>query len=180
MPQEMPRQTSTPHPIQYNKENINEPFSFESLDSKSKMLLINLPLGKIDNEPGEKVLTFSSARLSKKSLDFSDKEPHQAKLDELPRTALLCNEPGEKVKTFSSARLSEKPLDFSDKEPHQAKLDELLNNFPSGKIVNEPGEKVKTFSSAMMINKRTKPYIITKKIVYESCAIGCKWNMIYK
>jgi len=93
MPQEIPRQTSTPHPIQYNKENINEPSSFESSDSKSRMLLIN---------------------------------------------------------------------------------------FPSGKIVNEPGEKVKTFSSAMMINKRTKPYIITKKIVYESCAIGCKWNMIYK
>jgi hypothetical protein len=28
----------------------NEPSSFESLDSKSRMLLINLPLGKIDNE----------------------------------------------------------------------------------------------------------------------------------
>jgi len=53
------------------------------------------------------------------------------------------NEPGEKVKTFSSARLSEKSKDFSD-------------------------------------NKRRKPYIITKKIVYESCAIGCKWYMIYK
>ena len=32
---------------------INEPSSFESLDSKSRMLLINLPLGKIDNEPEE-------------------------------------------------------------------------------------------------------------------------------
>jgi len=48
---------------------------------------------KLDNEPGEKVLTFSSARLSEKSKDFSDNEPHQAKLDELPCTALLCNEP---------------------------------------------------------------------------------------
>jgi hypothetical protein len=44
-------------------------------------------------EPGEKVLTFSSARLSEKSKDFLDNEPPQAKLEELPCTALLCNEP---------------------------------------------------------------------------------------
>jgi hypothetical protein len=122
-----------------------------------------------DNEPGEKVKTFSSARLSEKSKDFLDNEPssfesedsksrmllnnlpkgkivnepYQATLDKLPCTAKQCNEPGEIVKTFSSARLSEKSKDFSD-------------------------------------NKRRKPYIITKKIVYESCAIGCKWYMIYK
>jgi hypothetical protein len=39
---------------------INEPSSFESLDSKSRMLLINLPLGKIDNEPGGQVKIVSS------------------------------------------------------------------------------------------------------------------------
>ncbi len=80
------------------------------------------------NEPGEKVLTFSPARLSEKSKDFLDNEPssfesedsksrmllnnfpsgkivnepYQAKLDKLPCTALLCNEPKEKVLTFSS------------------------------------------------------------------------------
>ena len=97
----------------------NEPSSFESSDSKSRMLLNNFPSGKIVNEP------------------------YQALLDKLPCTAKLCNEPGEKVKTFSSARLSEKSKNFLD-------------------------------------NKRRKPYIITKKIVYESCAIGCKWYMIYK
>jgi hypothetical protein len=86
----MPLQMSTSNPIQYNKENINE--------------------------------------------------PHQAKLDELPRTGLMCDEPEEKVKTFSSARLSKKSLDFSDKEPSSfessdSKSRMLLNNFPSGKIV---------------------------------------------
>jgi hypothetical protein len=44
-------------------------------------------------EPGEKVKTFSSAKLSEKSKDFLDNEPPQAKLEELPCTALLCNEP---------------------------------------------------------------------------------------
>ena len=39
------------------------------------------------NEPGEKVKTFSSARLSEKSLDFLDNEPYQATLDKLP-----CND----------------------------------------------------------------------------------------
>ena len=115
----IPQQMSTSNPIQYNKKNINEPSSFESSDSKSRMLLNNFPSGKIVNEP------------------------YQALLDKLPCTAKLCNEPGEKVKTFSSARLSEKSKNFLD-------------------------------------NKRRKPYIITKKIVYESCAIGCKWYMIYK
>jgi hypothetical protein len=61
----------------------------------------------ITDEPGEKVLTFSSARLSEKSKDFLDNEPYQATLDKLPCTAMQCNEPGEKVKTFSSARLEE-------------------------------------------------------------------------
>jgi hypothetical protein len=28
-------------------------------------------------------------------------------------------------------------------------------------------------------NINEKENIITPKIVYESCAIGCKWNMIY-
>jgi hypothetical protein len=157
----MPQQKSTSQPIQYNKENINEPSSFESSDSKSRMLLNNFPSGKIVNEP------------------------YQALLDKLPCTAKLCNEPGEKVKTFSSARLSEKSKDFLDNEPHQATLDELPR---TAKLYDEPGEKVKTFSSARLSeksknfldNKRRKPYIITKKIVYESCAIGCKWYMIYK
>ena len=48
---------------------IYEPSSFESSDSKSRMLLNNLPKGKIVNEP------------------------YQATLDKLPCTALLCNEP---------------------------------------------------------------------------------------
>ena len=113
-----------------------------------------------DNEPGEKVKTFSSARLSEKSKDFLDNEPSSFEsedsksrmlLNNLPKSKIV-NEPGEKVKTFSSARLSEKSKDFLDNEPYQATLD----------------------------NKRRKPYIITKKIVYESCAIGCKWYMIYK
>jgi hypothetical protein len=119
MPQKIPQQTSTSHPIQYNKENINEPL--------------------------------------------------QALLVELPCTAKLCNEPSSFESEDSKSRM-------------------LLNNFPSGKIVNEPEEKVKTFSIARLSekskdfsdNKRTKPYIITRKIVYESCAIGCKWYMIYK
>jgi hypothetical protein len=42
----------------------NEPASFESLDSKSSMLLNKFGFAKFVNEPGEKVLTFSSARLS--------------------------------------------------------------------------------------------------------------------
>jgi len=46
----------------------------------------------IFTEPGEKVKTFSSARLSEKSKDFLDNEPPQAKLVELPCTDLLCNE----------------------------------------------------------------------------------------
>ena len=53
---------------------MNEPSSFESSDSKSRMLLNNLPKGKIVNEPGEKVKTFSSAGLSEKSKDFLDNE----------------------------------------------------------------------------------------------------------
>jgi hypothetical protein len=77
----------------------------------------------LDIEPGEKVLTFSSARLSEKSKDFLDNEPPQAKLEELPCTALLCNEPGEKVLTFSSARLSEKSKDFLDNEPNVIETD---------------------------------------------------------
>jgi hypothetical protein len=89
--------------------NINEPSSFESLDSKSRMLLNNLPKGKIVNEPGEKVLTFSSARLGDSqrvypnepyqakpdkldSLSMIKNEPYQAKPDDLPYTALLCND----------------------------------------------------------------------------------------
>jgi len=40
----------------------NEPASFESKDSKTSMLLHNFGFTKIVNEPGEKVLTFSSAR----------------------------------------------------------------------------------------------------------------------
>jgi len=56
---------------------INEPASFESLDSKSSMLLNNLSKTQIVNEPREKVLTFSSARLPEKSKDFSVNEPIQ-------------------------------------------------------------------------------------------------------
>jgi hypothetical protein len=103
----------------------NEPASFESLDSKSSMLLNNLSETQIINEPGEKVKTFSSARLSEKSKDFLDNEPYQAKLDKLNSSSTMMNEPGEKVKTFSSARLSEKSKDFLDNEPYQAKLDKL-------------------------------------------------------
>jgi hypothetical protein len=54
-------------------------------------------------------------------------------------------------------------------EPHQAKLDELPQTARLSK-------KSKDFSD----NKQTKSYIITKKIVYASCAIGCTWHMIYK
>ena len=38
-------------PLRLTDIERDEPSSFESLDSKSRMLLINLPLGKIDNEP---------------------------------------------------------------------------------------------------------------------------------
>ena len=72
----------------------NEPSSFESEDSKSRMLLNNLPSGKIVNEPGEKVLTFSPAGLSKKSKDFLDNEPYPAKLDKLNSSSMMMNEPG--------------------------------------------------------------------------------------
>jgi len=61
----------------------NEPSSFESSDSKSRMLLNNFPSGKIVNEP------------------------YQAKLDKLDLSSMMINEPGEKVLTFSSARLKE-------------------------------------------------------------------------
>ena len=103
-------------------------------------------------------------------------EPYQAKLDKLDLSSAIINKPAEKVKTSFSAKLSEKSQDFLDNEPRRiAKLD-------------EPGKKILTFSPVRSSkkckdfsdNKQRKPYIITKKIVYESCAIGCKWNMIYK
>jgi hypothetical protein len=90
---------------------INEPASFESKDSKTSMLLNNFGFTKIvnepyqakldklgslampKNEPGEKVKTFSSARLSEKSKDFLDNEPYQAKLDKLGSLAMPKNEP---------------------------------------------------------------------------------------
>jgi hypothetical protein len=37
------------------------------------------------NEPGEKVKTFSSARLSEKSKDFLDNEPYQSGDSKLPK-----------------------------------------------------------------------------------------------
>jgi hypothetical protein len=114
------------------------------------------------------------------------------------------NEPGEKVLIFSSARLEETQRVSSNEPSSFESLDSksrmLLNNLPSGKIVNEPhqaklcnelprtakldelprtarlSKKSKDFSD----NKQTKSYIITKKIVYASCAIGCTWHMIYK
>ena len=67
----------------------------------------------------------------------------------------------------------------SSNEPYQATLDKLPR---TALLCDEPSSfdsedsKSKDFSD----NKRRKPYIITKKIVYESCAIGCKWHMIYK
>jgi hypothetical protein len=45
------------------------------------------------NEPGEKVLTFSSASLSEKSKDFLDNEPPQALLEELDLSSTMINEP---------------------------------------------------------------------------------------
>jgi hypothetical protein len=57
------------------------------------LLLNNLSETQIINEPGEKVLTFSSARLSEKSKDFLDNEPYQAKLDKLNSSSTMMNEP---------------------------------------------------------------------------------------
>jgi len=70
---------------------INEPASFESLDSKSSMLLNNLSKTQIINEPKEKVLTFSLARLSEKSKDFLDNEP--ASFESINNELILKNIP---------------------------------------------------------------------------------------
>jgi hypothetical protein len=70
----------------------NEPSSFESEDSKSRMLLNNFPSGEIVNEPGEKVLTFSSARLEE-THRVSSNEPYQAKLDKLDLSSMMINKP---------------------------------------------------------------------------------------
>jgi hypothetical protein len=59
--------------IKDNKLDIIEPSSFESKDSKSRMLLNNLPSGKIVNEP------------------------YQATLDKLGSSSTMMNKPGEKV-----------------------------------------------------------------------------------
>jgi hypothetical protein len=77
---------------------------------------INNLVPKLTDEPGEKVLTFSSARLSEKSKDFLDNEPSLALLEKLNPSSTMMDEPGEKVLTFSSARLSEKSKDFLDNE----------------------------------------------------------------
>jgi hypothetical protein len=107
----------------------NEPASFESLDSKSSMLLNNLSFTQIINEPGEKVLTFSSARLSEKSKDFLDNEPYQAKLDKLNLSSTMINEPT----NFESE--SEQLEHISESSKHLAiysndneQFDETLNN----------------------------------------------------
>ena len=60
----------------------------------------------IINEPGKKVKTFSSVRLSEKFKDFLDNEPSLAKLEKLGSLAMPKNEPGEKVKTFLQLNLS--------------------------------------------------------------------------
>jgi hypothetical protein len=137
--------------LNYPKYNKSSEIELENNDIKN-LKFDNLDLSSmIKNEPGEKVLTFSSARLSEKSKDFLDNEPasfesldskssmllnnlsftqiinepYQAKLDKLDSLSLTKNEPGEKVLTFSSARLSEKSKDFLDNEPSLAKLEKL-------------------------------------------------------
>jgi len=99
--------------------------------------LININLKQfnfLEYEPGEKVKTFSSARLSEKSKDFLDNEPYQAKLD--------------KLDTLSTTKYE--PASFESKD---SKTSMLLNNLSKTQIVYEPGEKVKTFSSARYSEK---------------------------
>jgi hypothetical protein len=84
-----------------------------------------LYLNNIQNNIPTRDLTINSDIELDITLDI---EPPQAKLEELPCTALLCNEPdiiepGEKVLTFSSARLSEKSKDFLDNEPNVIETD---------------------------------------------------------
>jgi hypothetical protein len=74
-------------------------------------------------EPGEKVKTFSSARLSEKSKDFLDNEPYQAKLDKLNSSSTMMNEPA----SFES-------LD--------SKSSMLLNNLSETQIINEPEPEI--------------------------------------
>jgi hypothetical protein len=98
-----------------------------SKDNYPSKRIIHIPYDKIPHTIYEYVSPISlMSRLSSHNLtpiicnneiEYYN-EPHLAKLDELPCTALLCNEPGEKVLTFSSARLSEKSTDFSDNEPY--------------------------------------------------------------
>jgi replication factor C subunit 3/5 len=59
--------------------------------AKSRMLLNNLPKGTIVNKPGEKVKTFSSARLEE-TQKVSSNEPYQATLNKLPCNTIQCND----------------------------------------------------------------------------------------
>ena len=61
----------------------------EKFYKANKLILTGTPI----DEPGEKVKTFSSARLSEKSKDFLDNEPYQATLDKLGSLAMPKNEP---------------------------------------------------------------------------------------
>jgi len=61
------------------------------------------------HKPGEKVLTFSSARLGD-SQRVSPNEPYQASLDKLGSLAMLKNEPS----SFKSAMINENIVDLTE------------------------------------------------------------------
>jgi hypothetical protein len=108
-----------------NKEFIlNDDIFFIIQQEKSKLKINEASLAKLKssstmmNEPKEKVLTFSLARLSEKSKDFLDNEPYQAKLDKLNLSSTMINEPA----SFESK-------DFLDNKPviKEIQTKELIN-----------------------------------------------------
>ena len=118
--------------------------SKEELNNLDKVQIVNKSKDfvktQIVNEPGEKVLTFSSARLPEKSKDFSVNEPYQAKLDKLGSLAMPKNEPGEKVK-FNYMNNKQIKDSLENKREFESQLSTWYPNTWIERI-NENGEPV--------------------------------------
>ena len=150
-----------------DKKELFEPASFESLDSKSSMLLNNLSETQIINEPGEKVKTFSSARLSEKSKDFLDNEPYQAKFDKLDTLSTTKYElklsSKELQKLYNTIDISiivdeNETLSFSSKEKDKITFEKKQSFFPNETNTYVPIDDNKKLININSINKEDDIY----------------------